>query len=228
LSDLVIETYEEVCQFVEQVGILPLSGFIPEHPSLDALTQPESWHTGAETDPWLWRDRLAADGIAAYGRFIAGKPVFIARELFPLMKGVLCSSENVEERYAAGLLSREAVQMYDLIEENAGIDVKALRKLAGMQHTSDKRAFDHALLDLQSMAEIVISGISGRLNAQGNKSGWNSTCYMLADRWIELHQLEPLDLPSDAARTQLFAWLEEHSTPLAREYLHKKINQHLR
>jgi hypothetical protein len=224
LSDFEIETYEDVCQLVAQLGILPLSGFIPEHPSLDAVTRPEAWHTGADTDPWLWRDRLAEDGVAAYGRFIAGKPVFISRELFPLVKCVLSPSEHVEERYEAGLLSRETVQVYELIAEHTGIDVKALRKLAGLHRTSDKRTFDHALLDLQNTAEIVVSGISGRLNAQGNKSGWNSTCYALAEHWIEQHKLEPLDLPSTAARTRLFTWLEGHSTSLAREYLRKKMN----
>ena len=59
--------------------------------------------------------------------------------------------------------------------------------LTGMQQTSDKRAFDRALIDLQSSADLVISGISERLNEHGNKSGWNSTCYMLADHWMERH-----------------------------------------
>ena len=59
---------------------------------------------------------------------------------------------------------------------NEGVDVRALRKLTGMQGSSDKRAFDASLTDLQSTADIVISGISERLNEHGNKSGWNSTC----------------------------------------------------
>src|SRR5258708_39813690 len=84
-----IETYAEACQAVAQWGILPLSSFIPDHPSLDTITQPGTWHTGTETDPWLWRDRLAGDGIAAYGRFTAGKPIFVSRELFPLLKCLL-------------------------------------------------------------------------------------------------------------------------------------------
>ena len=46
--------------------------------------------------------------------------------------------------------------MFECIREHDGIDVRALRTLTGMQRTSDKRAFDRALTDLQGRGEIVI------------------------------------------------------------------------
>ena len=101
-----IEQYEEACQVVAHWGIMPLSSFLPDHPSLESLTRPEAWHTGLQNDPWLWRDRLPTEGVAAYGRFLAGKPLLIARELFPLVKCVLSPDETIEERYQAGLLAR--------------------------------------------------------------------------------------------------------------------------
>lgn len=218
-----VEEYMQACQAIEQWGIVPLSSFIPAHPSLETLTRPEAWHTGLRTDPWLWRDRLPAEGVAAYGRFVAGKPLLVARDLFPLLKSVLSPVETVDERYAAGLLARSTVRIYELVREHAGIDVKTLRRLAGMQDKADKNAFDHALLDLQSTADIVISGISERLNAHGNKSGWNSTCYTLAEHWMVGHNLAPVTLSHAAARTRLFAWLEPRWTGDALQYLRTKI-----
>jgi hypothetical protein len=223
LSYSVIKTYAEACSAVEQLGILPLSNYFPDHPSLETLTDPSAWHTGALTDPWLWRDRFATEGVAAYGRFLSSRPLLIARDTFPLVKCLLTPSEHVEERYAAGLLARSTLQIYSLIEENDGIDVRALRKQAGMEGKANKNAFDHTLIDLQNSAEIVISGISERLNDQGNKSGWNSTCYILAERWMEQHKIAPSQLTPTAARAQLFAWLKPRWKENALLFLEKKL-----
>jgi hypothetical protein len=196
-----VTTYEEACQVVEHLGILPLSSFIPDHPSLDTITPSTAWHTGTNTDPWLWRDRFAGEGIAAYGRFLADKPLLISREIFPIVRCLLAPSETVEERYAAGLLPRPALQIYQSIQQNNGIDVRTLKTLTGMQHASNKNAFDRSLNNLQSTADITISGISERLNEHGNKSGWNSTCYMLADHWMQQHGIAHASLTPQEART---------------------------
>lgn len=218
-----IETYEEACRAIAQWGIVPLSSFIPAHLSLEAITQPEAWHTGLQTDPWLWRDRLPAEGVAAYGRFLAGKPLLVAREVFPLLKCLLSPAETIDERYMAGLLARSTVRIYEAISEQDGIDVKALRKLVGMQDKAEKNAFDHALIDLQSSADILISGISERLNVHGNKSGWNSTCYTLADHWMAEHGITPVELARAEAKTQLFARLEPRWSADALHYLRAKL-----
>jgi len=95
--------------------------------------------------------------------------------------------------------------------------------LTGMQRTSDKHAFDLSLTDLQSTADIVISGISERLNEHGNKSGWNSTCYMLADHWMERHGIAPALFTREEAKTKLFAWIEQWWDESAIRYLKRKL-----
>ena len=95
--------------------------------------------------------------------------------------------------------------------------------LTSMQDTSDKRAFDLSLTDLQSTADIVISGISERLNEHGNKSGWNSTCYMLADHWMERHGIASLLYTREEAKTKLYAWIEQRWDESAVRYLKRKF-----
>jgi hypothetical protein len=209
LSHPIINNYEEACDVVEHLGILPLSSFIPDHPSLVSITKVDAWHTGMDTDPWLWRDRFAEEGVAAYGRFLASKPILISRQIFPLVKCTLSPSKDVADRFAAGNLARSTIKIYDCIRENERIDVKKLRMLTGMQQTSDKRAFDRSLVDLQSSIDIVISGISERINEHGNKSGWNSTCYMLADRWMEQYGIAPILYTREKAKTDLYSWIEQ-------------------
>ncbi len=220
----VVESYEDACLALDRWGMLPLSSFIPDHPSLEALTRPEAWHTGQETDPWLWRDRVAGEGMGAYGRFIAGKPLLVAREIFPLVQSLLRPAQPVEERYAAGILGRATLRVYEIIAEHPGIDVKALRKGAEMQQKADKNEFDRALNDLQSTGEVVITGISGRLNEHGNKSGWNSTCYALSEWWMEQHKLAPLEETSAEAKQQFFAWIATRWQENAIAFLRKKLH----
>ncbi len=219
----ITHTYEETCQVVADLGILPLSSFIPDHPSLEFITEPAAWHTGMDTDPWLWRDRFASEGVAAYGRFLGDKPLLISRELFPLLRCVLAAPETVETRYAAGLLARPVLRTFECIREHDGIDVKTLKTLTGMQHASDKRAFDRALIDLQNSADLVISGISARLNEHGNKSGWNSTCYMLADHWMERHGIA--HAAREDAKAKMYAWIEPRWEAAAVVFVKSKVDQ---
>jgi hypothetical protein len=83
------------------------------------------------------------------------------------------------------------------------------------------------LTDLQSTADIVISGISERLNEHGNKSGWNSTCYMLADNWMKLHGIASVLFTREEAKTKLYAWIEQRWNENAVRYLKRKFEQHL-
>ncbi|NQX67089.1 hypothetical protein HQN90_13300 [Paenibacillus alba] len=216
-----ISTYEEAKHLVKEIGILPLSSFIPDHPSLDSVTKFKDWHTGLETDPWLWRDRFPGDGLAAYGRFFAKKPLLISAELFPLVKNLLTDPYSVEERYEDGLLPKASVEIYQTIADQEGIDVKTLRAKTGMKAKESKSAFDRALIELQSTTDIVIAGISERLNADGNKSGWNSTCYMTASHWMELYGHAPNLLPTPEAKKQLRAWIDEKYSAAAGVYLTK-------
>ena len=95
--------------------------------------------------------------------------------------------------------------------------------LTGMQQTCDKRAFVRSLTDLQSTTDIVISGISERLNEHGNKSGWNSTCYMLADRWMERHGFAPVLYTRDEAKTDFYSWIEQRWDENAVRYLKRYL-----
>lgn len=219
----IVTTYEEASQAIEDLGILPLSSFIPGHPSLESLTAPGAWHTGDETDPWHWRVRFASEGIAAYGRFLGSRPLLIARDLLPLVKCLLASPRSMQARYAAGLLARSTVRVYDIIQQHPGIEVRVLRKEAGMRDKADKSTFDHALIALQNSADVVISGVGEHRNEQGNLSGWNGTCYMLAEQWMVEHDITPLRLSPPEAKAQLFAWLTPRWDEQAVAYLHKKL-----
>jgi len=223
--ELIVQTYEEACQALNTYGLLPLASFLPEHPSLESLTAPESWHTGRNTDPWLWRDYFAGEGKAAYGKFIGGKNMLIASTLFPLVKCTLSGSKSVEARYADGLLSETALRIHAIVRDHPAIDTSELRKLSGMRDKTLKSAYDRALTELQSSADIVISGLTDRLNDQGNKNGWNSTRYMLAEHWMLQHGIKQTDLSPVEAKSRLFTMIGNRLSEAAAVFLDRKFQK---
>jgi hypothetical protein len=215
------QTFEEAAAFVQEIGILPLSSFVPDYPSLESMTSHSQWHTGLDSDPWLWRDRFAGEGVAAYGRFFAKKPVLIAADWFPLIKNILEEPYTVAERYEDGLVSKAAVDLFQAVSAREGIDVKLLRSSTGLSSKDSKNEFDRVLIELQSRTDIVIAGISDRLGANGAKSGWNSTCYMTAEHWMELHGLMKNVLPTPEAKAQMRSLLQERCGAKALAYFYK-------
>lgn len=219
-------TYEEACELIQEWGLVPLSGGITNHPTIGAITKHNDWHSGSETDPWVWRIRLATEGKAAYGRMIGNQTWFAHREIFSLVRAALRSEKSVQQRVEEGQLSMYAHRLYELIADNPGMDVRTLRKLAFMSDKSLKKAFDRALVDLQNTADIVISGVEFRLNKQGDKSGWSSTCFVTAESWMDRHGLRPSMLTPELAMEELFDRFQGKWSEEASAYLYKKIMKH--
>ncbi len=190
MKDYKIKTYDEAVHIIEEIGILPLAPLIPDYPSLSSMTQKESWHSDTDFDPWIWRTKFSADGVAAYGKFIKKKNVFISREWFPVVRAILGSKYTVNERYNDGYFSKEAYNLYNIIEQEEGIDTRLLRQKSDMKEKEKKKLFDQALVELQGTLDIGISGIKEKQNINGEKNGWSSTSFETIDYWMKKNGLE--------------------------------------
>ncbi|WP_336761176.1 AlkZ-related protein [Paenibacillus sp. USHLN196] len=218
-----VVTYEEAVQRIQSIGLLPLAPLFAEYPSLSSLTPKEHWHKDDELDPWLWRSSLAEEGIAAYGKFVKKKALLVSREYFPWVHRLLADSRSIEEQYEAGLLSREASKLYSLIEEQEGIDGRALRSQAGYGAKEDKKTFDRGLLDLQGCAAIVISGTKEKEGLAEGKVAWNSSAYETAGQWMKRHGIEPFEGSVAEARELLVTQLQQHASPVALSSIAKAL-----
>jgi hypothetical protein len=190
MKQYVVQDYEEAVDVIREVGILPLAQLVPNFPSLDYITDKENWHTSTELDPWLWRAQFPVDGVAAYGKFLKKKSILISRELLPTVRAILGSTTPIEDRYADGLVSREAMELFQLIQEEPGIDTRVLRKKAGMKEKEKKKDFDKALVELQENMDIVVSGTKEKTNELGEKNGWSSTSYETMENWASRNDVK--------------------------------------
>ena len=200
-----VKSYEEAIKVVEEMGLLPLATLIPDYPSLNSITAPEYWHSDTEFDPWIWRTKFSTDGVAGYGKFIKKKSVLVSRKLLPYVKKIIGYDESVEERYFNGNVSKEALELFNIISQEEGIDTRALRIKAGLKESDKKKIFESALLELQGTMDIVISGIQEKRNAEGEKNGWSSTAYETYDSWAERNSIDNIHFEKEDARKYLLA-----------------------
>jgi hypothetical protein len=217
----IIHTYEEAVDVIKEWGLLPLAPLFDDYPSLSGVTEKENWYTDTAQDPWKWRTRFASEGVAAYGKFMKKKAVFISRGLLPLMKVALGSSVSVKERYESGNISRDALHLYSIILEEEGIDTRILRVKAGMKDKEKKKAFDQALLELQGSLDIVVSGTKEKQDGNGEKNGWSSTSYETMGAWMKKHNIEVLRMEKEEAKRELTT----HFSNSASEQAMKKIKK---
>ncbi|UQZ37040.1 hypothetical protein C2I18_27990 [Paenibacillus sp. PK3_47] len=220
----IVTTYKEMGEVIARLGIVPLAALIPEHPSVNALTKAENWHTGTEVDPWQWRARFPGDGLAGYGKFIKKKAVLVSREWFPAYVKAAGSSQPLEERYNNGLASREAVTLLQIIRSHQGIETRQLRVQGDMKAKEKKTAFDNALTELQGTLDIVISGVQERHNAEGETNGWNSTSFETAEHWMESNQIPQFEGTREEAVDWLLSRMEGIWQPAAVSWIRKVLS----
>ncbi|KUP23721.1 hypothetical protein AWJ19_09725 [Paenibacillus sp. DMB5] len=220
----IVTTYEEMTKVVDRLGILPLAQLIPGHPSVNGLTKAENWHTGSELDPWSWRARFPGEGLAGYGKFIRKKAVLVSRDWFPAFVRTVGSLTELEERYNNGLASREAVVLLQIIRGNEGIETRELRTLAQMKAKEQKTAFDNALNELQGTADIVISGVKARLNAEGEVNGWNSTSFETTGHWMQENDLHRFEGSREEAAGWLHKAMDNAWAPEAKAWISKVLS----
>lgn len=222
MREYLINTYQEAIEVIKEVGILPLAGLVPNHPSLASITPEANWHTGSELDPWRWRTKFAVDGEAAYGKFLKKKAVLIAREWFPLVQAILGSKESMARRYEAGLVSHTAYQLYQLIQEEEGIETRALRTKAKLKDKESKKIYEQGITELQGSLDIVIAGVKPRTNELGEVNGWNSTSFQTTAYWMQEVGLEASPLSKEEAVEELIGRLKMVSTPEALRFFTKQ------
>nr|WP_274528536.1 hypothetical protein [Paenibacillus piscarius] len=204
-----------MAEVVARLGIVPLAGLIPEHPSVNGLTLKENWHTDTELDPWGWRVRFPGEGLAGYGKFIKKKAVLVSREWLPAYLAAAGPQQSLEVRYKSGLATREALTLLEIIRANEGIETRQLRSMADMKAKEKKTAFDNAVTELQGSLDTVISGVKQRVNAEGEPNGWNSTSYETTGHWMQGAGIPFFEGSRDEAVAWLRARMEGAWTPEA-------------
>lgn len=184
-----LTTYEAAVEYINTVGFLPLSrnalGFL----SLEEITPAGSWHTGLDTDPWIWKDRVAAEKKAAYSKIIGKRPSFISLSWYPYFLAAYRPGKTPFERYNDGTLSGMAKKLFDLISSSGPLQTHTLKRLLSVDKKSGSR-FESGLTELQWTMDITTCGAYRRISGRGEEYGWLITEYTTVEKWAAPELME--------------------------------------
>ena len=176
-----IRTWQELINWINEVGFLPLFGNEVEGFSAEEHTSPEYWWSGnRQEDPWEWREIIAASGQVAYGKFFANKAGFISLEWLPYFVNFRRNGYDFDARYQDGLASRREKKIMDFfigVDEDQDAVYKDerilstdLKKAAGFVKGGEKN-YPGVITGLQMQMYLVISDFVRRKNKYGEEYG---------------------------------------------------------
>lgn len=197
-----IQTYDQFAAAVDELGFMPLSDNTIGYPNLASLTTHEAWHTGLDTDPWLWKNRIVADNRAAYAKLFAGKPGFVALSWYPAFLAVRRQGRSLEQLYQDGLLSHAARQIHRLFTPGLSLATHEIKARAGLGRDA-KGEYERAMVELQMRMFITTCGMARMTTADGEPHSWPATEYSRVEDWagVELMR-QGLEMdPTIAAET---------------------------
>src|SRR5215469_15049406 len=98
---------------------------------------------------WRLKDELAAKRLVYYGKAIAGRPSFIARDLLGAFLRLRVSPGGYRKLYARGLLSQCAMLVMNALTKRGAAETRALKLTSGYSQPKRRAAFDRAMKELQ-------------------------------------------------------------------------------
>ncbi len=175
-----IKSIEELYEYVETVGFLPLfCSHVPGF-SLEELTASSAWFSGNEEDPWQWRAIAATEGKVVYGKFFGKKAGFISKEWFPYFVSYRRDGYDFDTLYELGEASRKSKLLMDALDSREAVPSHVLKDTAGFGRNGEK-GFDGAITNLMMQTYVVICGFERKLNRNGEEYGWPVADYCTAE-----------------------------------------------
>lgn len=176
-----IRTWQELVNWINEIGFLPLFGNEVEGFSAEEHTAPDYWWSGIrQEDPWEWREIIAASTQVAYGKFFGNKAGFISLEWLPYFVNCRRNGYDFDSRYQDGLASRREKKIMDFYigEDEDGDPVYKderilstdLKKMAGFGKGGEKN-YPGIVTGLQMQTYLVIADFKRRKNKRGDEYG---------------------------------------------------------
>lgn len=98
---------------------------------------------------WRIKDSLPARRLVYYGKALAGRPGFIARDLLGAFLRLRAQPGGYRKLYARGGLSHCGKLVMDTLAKRGAAETRALKLSSGYAQPSKRAAFDRAMKELQ-------------------------------------------------------------------------------
>jgi len=163
----------ELLAMIREIGFLPLfSNAIPGF-SVEEHTPAADWWTDRPGDPWFWRQVLAPEDSAAYGKFFDKKAGFVSKEWFPVFANYRRDGYDAEGMYEDGKMTSRCRRILEVLEPDE--DASGLRLLSCdiRKRAALEKGFEGALTDLQMKTFLIMGAFRQKRNKLGEEYGWH-------------------------------------------------------
>ena len=219
-----LTTYEDFIVRVESLGFMALSHILPGFPSLGDETTESLWHTGLDTDPWCWKDRVAEEKRLAYGCILGRHKGFVTQRMYPIFYAAFHPTLSMPERRASGTVNQKTWQLWQLFEEQGTLNISQVRQTMGVSRKKGASAVDTAIQQLQREYYITVDGNERKVSAKGEFYGWPVNRYCRVVDWAPTNWLDSAkDWSVDEARELILDEGVEISKGVNRQGLAKKL-----
>ncbi len=172
-----IKSPEELVEFVDKVGFLPLFKNEAEGFSVEEHTLGKYWWSGDEkNDPWEWRGIAARSKKVAYGKFFGKKSGFVSLEWFPAFANYRRDGYDFDSLYEEGLAQRRAKLIMEQFADGEELFSFEIKNRAGFGKGGEKN-FQGVLTELQMQTYLVMSDLRFRKNKKGEEYGMSVSMY---------------------------------------------------
>ena len=181
-NPLRIRSAEELINYINQVGFLPLFKNEIEGFSVEEHTWADGWWSGdPEQDPWEWRAIIARSGRVAYGKFFDKKAGFISLEWLPYFANYRRDGYDFDARYDDELASIRSKKIMDQFLTHEELFSYELKELAGFGKGGEKN-FPGIVTDLQMQTYLTVKDFRCKKNKKGQDYGWAIAVYCMPEQ----------------------------------------------
>lgn len=171
-----IHDTEELTEYINKVGFLPLFKNEIEGFSVEENTMEEYWWAEDPRDPWEWRAVLAEEHNVAYGKFFSGKAGFISKEWIPCFANYRRDGYDFDALWDDEKANRRQKRIMDLFDVNDELFSFEMKEKAGFGKEGEKN-FDGTLSALQQEMYLTTSCFKRKKNKKGEEYGWSVAMY---------------------------------------------------
>ncbi len=180
-----IRTPDELINYINQVGFLPL--FANEVPGFSAEehVSPLFWWSGDPLqDPWIWREIITRSGKVAYGKFFNRKTGFISKEWLPVFANYRRNGYDFDALWDDEMASFREKKIMDLFETEDELYSFEIKKKAGFGKDGEKN-FEGVITSLQMKGYLLVRDFRKRRRKKdGKEYGWPISVYSTLEKFI--------------------------------------------
>lgn len=176
---------DDLTDLIDEVGFVPffeneIYGF-----SIEEHIDPRRWYGGSDGfwDAWEWKGPVITQKKCAYGKFLKGKAMYISSKWFPDFANFRRDGYDFDARYDDGLASYHDKELFELLDANAPILSKPLKKM-GDYGKGGKKGYDTMITRLQKQCYVVISDFKYATDKFGNQYGWGIAEYSTPEKFF--------------------------------------------